>query len=66
MTAVKKDLVEKVVVDHRTDFADHPYFMLLEVCELDLQSKRPGRRSRVVNVYNNWVGRGCTWDNVID
>ena len=45
MTAIRKDLVDKIVVDHRTDLIDHPYFMLLEICELDLRSKRPGRKT---------------------
>ncbi len=65
MTAVKKDLVDKVVVDHKTDLIDHPYFMLLEVREIDSRSKRPGRKTRVINVYDNRVGRGCTWDGGI-
>ena len=44
---------------------NHPYFMLLEIRELDPRSKRPGRKTRVVNVYDNRVGRGCTWDGGI-
>ena len=66
MTAVRKDLVDKIVVDHRTDLIDHPYFMLLEICELDLRSTRPGRKTRVINVYENRIGRGCTWDGGIN
>lgn len=65
MTAVKKDLIDKVMVDHRTDLIDHPYFMLLDVRKLDLQSKIPGRKTRVINVYDNWVRRKCTWDGGI-
>ena len=53
MTAVRKNLVDKIVVDHRTDLVNHPYFMLLELQELDLRSKRPGRKTRVVNAYDN-------------
>ena len=53
MTAMKKELVDKIVVDHRTNLVNHPYFMLLEIRELDLQSKRPGRKTRVINVYDN-------------
>ncbi len=65
MTAVRKDLGDKIMVDHRTDLIHHPYFMLLEIRELDPQSKKPGRKMRVVNVYDNRVGRGCTWDGGI-
>ena len=53
MTAVKKDLGDKIMVDHRTNLIHHPYFMLLEICELNPRSKKPGRKTRVVNVYDN-------------
>lgn len=62
MTAVRKDLVYKIVIDHRTDLVNHPYFMLLEIRELNPRSKRLRRKTWVVNVYDNQVGRGCTWD----
>ncbi len=35
MTAVRKTLVDKIMVDHRTDLINHPYFMLLEIQKLD-------------------------------
>lgn len=60
MMAVMKDFTEKIVVDHKTDFISHFYFILLEIWELDTQSKRLDTKSRVVNVYNNKVERDCT------
>ena len=39
MTTVRKNLVDKIVVDHRMDLVNHLYFMLLELQELDPQSK---------------------------
>lgn len=65
MTAGRRTLVDKIVVDHRTDLINHPYFMMLEIQELDPQSKRPGRKTRIFNVYDNRVGSGCTWDGGI-
>lgn len=65
MTAVKKDLVDKVVVDHRMDLIDHLYFMLLEVCKIDSQFKKPRRKTCVINVYDNRVGRRCIWNEGI-
>ena len=52
-------------MEHRTDLINHPYFMLLEIRELDPRSKKPGRKTRIVNVYENRVGKGCTWDGGI-
>ena len=53
MTAVRKNLADKIVVDHRTDLINHPYFMLIKIQELDSLSKRPGRKTQVVNAYEN-------------
>lgn len=49
------------VVEHRTDLVNHPYFILLEIRDLDQQTKWPERKTRVLNVYDNRVGQGCTW-----
>ena len=53
MTAVKKTLVNKIVVDHKTNLINHPYFMLLEIQEMDPQSKKLGKKIRIVNAYDN-------------
>lgn len=59
MTAIKEDLMGQVVVDHRTYLISYPYLMVLEIHEIDLRSK--GRKTRIINVYDNKIGRGCTW-----
>ena len=50
MTAMNQELVDKIVVDHRTNLINYPYFMLLEIRKLDLQLKRLRRKIRVVNI----------------
>lgn len=35
MIAVRKDLLDKIVVEHRTDLVNHPYFILLEIRDLN-------------------------------
>ncbi len=60
MTAMRRDLVNKIVVEHRTDLVNDLYFILLEIWDLDL-SKKPGRKTRVLNVYDNQVGQRYTW-----
>lgn len=35
MTAVRKNLGDKIMVDYRTDFIHYPYFMLFEICKLN-------------------------------
>ncbi len=53
MMAVRKSLVDKIVDDYRTDLDNCSYFILLKIRELDPRSKRPGRKTSVVNVYDN-------------
>ena len=44
MMAVKRYLLDKIVVEHKTDLVNHSYFMLVEIWDLDL-SKKPGRKT---------------------
>lgn len=45
MMVMKKELVDKIEIDHKTDLINHPYFMLLKTQELDLQLKRFGTKT---------------------
>lgn len=52
MIVVRNDLLDKIVVEYRTNLVNHSYFILLKVRNLDL-SKQPGRKTGVLNVYDN-------------
>ncbi len=54
VTAVRRDIVNKVVIEARTDLIDHPYFIAVDVVEC-------GRRTRVVNCYDSWLGPSHTY-----
>ncbi len=56
---VRRDFVDKIVIEHTTDLVNHLYFMLLKIWDLDL-SKKLGRKTRVLHVYDNRVGQGYT------
>lgn len=45
MTVVKKNLKNKIMIDHKTNLIYYPYSMLFEICKLDLQSKKPKRKN---------------------
>lgn len=62
LTAVKKELMSRIVVGNRTDLVDHPYFLALDIRDIDSRKNKPARRTRVVNSYDNRVGQGCTWE----
>lgn len=50
MILLRRDLGDLIKVDQRTDLVHHPFFILLEISKLDLQFKKPGRKTRGVNV----------------
>ena len=60
-TAIRKDLVNRVVVEKRSDLIDHSYIMVLDVRDLDRETQLPIRATRIVNVYNQVIGRGRTY-----
>ena len=65
MTVVRKTLVDKIVVNHKINLINYFYFILLEIQEIDSQSKKLGKKTRVVNAYDNRIGRDYTWDGGI-
>lgn len=60
MKAIKKNLADKIMLDHRTDLIDHLYFMLLEIRKLNIKSKKLDRKIQVMNMYINRIRSGCT------
>ena len=59
LTAVRKDILSKVIVDNRTeDLASHSYCSVLDIKELHPLSRKVLRKIRVVNLYDNKFGRG--------
>lgn len=50
---IQKELTNKIVIKHKTDFFNHPYIMILEIRKLDLRSKKPEKKTQTVNVYDN-------------
>ena len=61
LTAVRKDISSKIVIENRTDLVSHPYCMVVDIRELDPRSERCLRRTRIVNLYDNKVGKGQLW-----
>ncbi|ODM20319.1 hypothetical protein SI65_03372 [Aspergillus cristatus] len=58
--AIQWDLVNKVIVEARTDLLDHPYFMAMDVWELN-RAQEKAQRTQIINCYDNWLGRGHCW-----
>ena len=54
--AIRKDWLDKLVIENRTDLVNHPYFILIEIHKVDQLSKKSERKMRALNIYDYWVG----------
>ena len=60
VVAIRRDLVNKVIAEARTDLLDHPYFMTMDLWELN-RAREKIRRTRIINCYDNWLGISHCW-----
>ena len=61
MIVVKKDILNKVIVENWTNLISHFYCIILDIRELNPVSEEYSRKIRVVNLYNNKIGNKCIW-----
>ena len=61
LIAVKKDILNKVIIENRTNLVSHPYCIVIDVRERNPVSRKYSRRTRVVNLYDNKIANGCVW-----
>ncbi len=59
LTAVRKDILNDVIIENRIDLVSHPYCMVLDIRERNPVSRKYSRRTIVVNLYDNKIGSGC-------
>ena len=57
LTAVRKDMLHRVVIDNWTDLVSHPYCSVLDIKELYSLTRKVVRKTRVVNLYDKKVGK---------
>ena len=62
LTAVRKNIISRVIIENRTDLISHPYYMTLDIKELHPQSGMFLQKTRIINLYDNKVGRGQLWE----
>ncbi len=62
LIAVRKDILNKVIVENCTDLVSHPYCIALDIRELSPVSGKYSEKTRVVNLYDNKIGNGCVWE----
>ena len=62
LTAVWKGILNKVVINNWTNVVSYLYYSVFDIKELHSWSKRVLRKTRVVNLYDNKVGRRQIWE----
>lgn len=61
LIVVKKNILNKVIIENRIDFVNYPYCIILDTKELNQVLRQYLRRTRIVNLYDNKIGWGCIW-----
>lgn len=64
LIAVKKNILDRVIIDNQTDLISHPYSFCLDNKEFDLKSEKCLRKTRIVNFYDNKIGQGQLWEGL--
>lgn len=59
MTIVRKNFVNKIVVDYKIDLINYSNLMLLEIEKLNARLKRLERKTPVVIAYYSQIRRSC-------
>ena len=62
LIAVRKDILNRVAIEKQTDLISHPYCLCLDIIKFDPQSGKRLRKTRVVHLYDNKVGKGQPWE----
>lgn len=63
LTTVRKDILYKHIINNHTmDLVSYLYYSILDIKELYLMSRKVLRKTRIVNSYDNKVGRGQVWE----
>lgn len=56
LIVIKKDILNKIIIENQTDLVSHSYYIILNIKKLDSISGKYLRKIKVVNLYNNKIG----------
>lgn len=62
LTAGRKDILTKIVIDNRINLVTYPLYLALNIKKLQFLSEKVLKKNRVVNLYNNKFDRGQLWE----
>jgi hypothetical protein len=66
LIAIRKDLLIKVITEARSDLVNHPYVLALDIWDLQSDTQKKARRTRLINCYDNRIGLNIIYHGDID
>lgn len=63
--AIRKYILNKVIIENWTNLVSHPYYIVLDIKKRSPGSKKYSRRNRIVNRYDNMISNGYVWQGSI-
>ena len=57
LVAIRKDILSQVIVKHQIDLVSHFYYIVLDIKKFQAESRKYPRKTKIVNLYNNKVGK---------
>lgn len=61
LIAVKKDILNKVIIENSTDLVSHSNCIILDIREYNPSCKKYSRKTRVIIHYDNKIGNKYVW-----
>lgn len=55
MMVIQKKLTNKIIIKYRINLINHFYIMLLKIYKLDSRLKKPRKKMKIVNIYDNSI-----------
>lgn len=59
LIAIRKNILNKIIIKNWTDLVSHPYYIVLDIRKLNLVFGKSSRMTKVVNLYNNKINNRC-------
>ena len=55
LIAIKKEILDRVIIDNQKDLISHLYCLCFDIKEFDPKFGKSLRKTRIVNLYDNKV-----------
>lgn len=58
LIAIKKNILNKIIVKNWTDLVSHLYYLVLDIREYNPVFRKYSKKIRVINLYDNKIDNG--------